>query len=83
MSSSKKNLTLKSFPAETILQGMPELAYVFDKEGRMLMWNKNIEKILGYSDKELLHKPVSEFQDITDRERVFKIFKEVFDQNYH
>ena len=79
MSNQKKILSTEPFTAETILQGMPELAYVFDKEGRMLMWNKNVEKILGYSGKELLHKPVSEFQDVTDKERVFKIFKEVFE----
>ncbi len=26
------------FPGDTILQGMPELAYVFNNEGKMLMW---------------------------------------------
>ena len=65
------------FSGETILQGMPELAYVFDKEGRMLLWNKNVELVLGYSKDELHHKFISEFQDAEDREMVFSVFMKV------
>ena len=54
------------FSGEIILQGMPELAYIFDKEGRLLLWNKNVEMILGYSEDELYNKYISDFQDIKD-----------------
>ena len=63
---------------ETILLGMPELSYVFDHEGKMLLWNKNVELVLGYSKDELHHKFVSEFQDPPDREKVFNAFRKVF-----
>ena len=66
------------FSAETILQGMPELAYVFDKEGRMIMWNKNIELILGYSEQELHHKYISEFINEADREKTLELFYKIF-----
>ena len=65
---------------KTILQGMPELAYVFDKEGRMLMWNKNVELVLGYSAKELHNKHISDFQKGDDRKRVFEVFENVFSE---
>ena len=65
------------FSGEIILQGMPELAYIFDKEGRLLLWNKNVEIILGYSREELLYKNITDFQDVSDRERVFKVFKNI------
>jgi len=65
------------FAGQQILQGMPELAYVFDKEGRMVMWNRNVEIILGYSKDELHHKLVTDFIDEPDRDEVLKVFMEV------
>ena len=77
MSTKNKTISLNLFSGETILQGMPELAYVFNKEGQLLSWNKNTEKVLGYSKKELYLKNVSDFQEINDRERVHKVFTDV------
>ncbi len=45
----KVNVSPKPLWGELILQGMPELTYVFDREGKMIRWNKNIETVLGYS----------------------------------
>ena len=75
---SKKNLLIEPFSGEAILQGMPELAYAFDKEGRMVMWNKNMESVLGYSKEELYLKTLLDFLDTPDRERVLKEFMKVF-----
>ena len=66
-----------SFPGETILQGMPELAYVFDGEGKMLRWNKNVEMVLGFSKEELLHRFTGDFIDEPDREKVISEFFKV------
>ncbi len=74
---SNNNRLIEPFPGEAILQGMPELAYAFDKEGRMLSWNKNMELVLGYSEEELYHKQVTDFQDAPDRERVLKVFSKI------
>ncbi|MCK5758906.1 MAG: sigma 54-interacting transcriptional regulator [Clostridiales bacterium] len=78
MTKPKKLKPVTPFSGETILQGIPELAYVFNKEGRMVQWNKNVETVLGYTSKELFNKNVSDFQDFSDRDRVYKVFKEVF-----
>ena len=69
MTKTNKNHLKNFFSGEAILQGMPELAYVFDKEGRMQIWNKNVELVLGYSKDELYCKLVSEFIDEPDREK--------------
>jgi chemotaxis protein methyltransferase CheR len=58
-----KGLSTNFFSGNTILQGMPEMAYVFDKEGRMRMWNKNVELVLGYSKEELHLKGIADFID--------------------
>jgi PAS domain S-box-containing protein len=44
------------FSGEIILKGMPEFAYVFNKKDELVMWNKNLETVLGYSADELYKK---------------------------
>jgi len=55
---------------EAIIQGMPQLAYVFDVQGRLKRWNKNVENILGFSAEELQDKFVGDFIAEADREAV-------------
>lgn len=39
--------------SESIISNLPDIFYLFDKEGKFLRWNKNFEKILGYTKKEI------------------------------
>lgn len=73
-----KNILNDLFSGNTILQSMPGLAYVYSKEGKLLLWNKNAELVLGYSKEELYYKDISDFQVTQDRERVYKEFVKVF-----
>ncbi len=66
-------------PGELILQGMPELAYVFDEEGKMIRWNKNIETILGFSAAELKNRYVADFIDKPYRQKVSEVFFKVLE----
>ncbi len=63
MSEPEKKHAKDILPGELILQGMPGLAYVFDAEGHMLWWNKNVETVLGYTADELKKKFVTDFLD--------------------
>ena len=49
---------------------MPEHAYVFNKEGKLLTWNKNVEILSGYSTDELKNLFVSELIYKDDKDRV-------------
>jgi len=60
--------------SEIILQGMPEIVYVFNGDGFLVRWNKNAEVILGYSKEEMENKPVLDFIAPQYRERVGEIF---------
>lgn len=62
---------------KTIIQGKAEIAYFFDKEGRLLFWNKNVESRLGYTKEELFHKNILEFIAKEDRELVLDIFTSI------
>jgi len=55
---------------EAIIQGMPQLAYVFDMQGRLRRWNKNVEEILGFTAEELQDKFVGDFIAEAHREDV-------------
>ena len=74
MTDVKKHQQKEILPGEVILQGMPGLAYVFDEEGKLLRWNKNIEKILGYSSDELKHKKITDFLDPPFRKKGAELF---------
>lgn len=56
---------------------MPELAYVFDKEGRMIMWNRNVEIVLGYTKDELHHKSIDEFIYEADIEKTLELVNKI------
>ena len=38
---------------ESIIDSLPDTFYVMDSRGRYLRWNKNAEKVLGYSSEEV------------------------------
>ena len=61
MSKSNKHLSKNSFQGELILKSMPEFAYVFNKQDELILWNKNLELLLGYSADELYKKSVYDF----------------------
>ena len=65
------------FSLEKIIKGMPEHAYVFSEEGKLLTWNENVKNLVGYSENELNNKFVSEFIYEPDKERVVKKFMEL------
>lgn len=79
MSTNKNNLQQEiNIWSEKILQGIPEIVYVFNDEGRLIRWNKNAEIVLGYTNEELKNKLVTEFIAPKYLEKVTKIFFNVF-----
>ena len=73
----KKEIRM-DFSGDSILQGMPELAYVFNNKGQMLMWNHNIESILGYTSEELYLKDLSSFIAPKDRDKTIQAMEAIF-----
>ena len=60
MENQRKRL-IKSLTGQAILDAMPEIAYVFNKDNQLLMWNKNCEIALEYTADELYLKDIYEF----------------------
>ena len=70
----------KIFPGQLVLEGLPELAYIFNKEGNMIMWNENVERVLGYSPQELNNKFVTEFIVQEFHERTMKAVERILSE---
>jgi PAS domain S-box-containing protein len=61
---------------QTIMDSMPGLAYIFDKDKKLVAWNKRGEEILGYSTEELHAVKNPEFAQESDREKLRAAFIE-------
>ncbi|OGP62356.1 MAG: hypothetical protein A2V65_12435, partial [Deltaproteobacteria bacterium RBG_13_49_15] len=65
--------------SELIIDSLPGIFYYFDDKGKFLRWNKNFERVSGYSTKEIsIMSPLDFFQG-EDKERVAKTIKEAFE----
>ena len=63
MRKQKKQFKNEIFAGQTILEAMPQFAYVFNKQNELVLWNKNLEHILNYSAGELYKKSAFEFME--------------------
>ena len=80
MKANKFEELISSISGSTIIKGMPELAYVFNNEGQILMWNKNVETVLGYSEDELFLKNIEEFIDVPDQAKALRTMQLIFEE---
>ena len=70
MLKTSKKIINETFKGESIIKSMPDLAFVFNKEGRLVTWNKNVEIVTGYSKEELDIISTASLIYEPDRERV-------------
>ncbi|PAB59164.1 PAS domain-containing sensor histidine kinase [Anaeromicrobium sediminis] len=52
-----KKMNKNKSKLEAILENMPILMDVIDKDGNVIVWNKECEKVTGYSKKEVIRNP--------------------------
>jgi len=65
--------------SEAIMEGMPQLNYVFDLQGKLKRWNKSLADLLGYTAEELKDKFMGDFFNEEDMKRVWKEVEKVAD----
>ncbi|HEX8962126.1 MAG TPA: PAS domain S-box protein, partial [Rhodocyclaceae bacterium] len=64
---------------QTIIDSIPGAFYLFDASGRFLMWNRNLEAVLGLDGDEIRASSPLAFFDEQDRPRVEMAIREVFE----
>ncbi|MGB5846901.1 MAG: PAS domain S-box protein, partial [Ignavibacteriaceae bacterium] len=65
--------------SEAVMDGMPQLAYVMNLEGRLIRWNKNYQDFTGYSAEELKDKYPRDFLSDEDYKKVMKEIQKVIE----
>jgi PAS domain S-box-containing protein len=62
----------------TTIENLPGILYVYDRHGRFLKWNRNFERVSGYSGEEIRQMVALDFIAIPQRDRVASRIAEVF-----
>ncbi|MBN3040920.1 MAG: PAS domain S-box protein [Candidatus Omnitrophica bacterium] len=75
--SETKLIAEKNF-SDSVINSMPGVFYLFDREGSFLRWNQNMEKITGYSDEEIADMSPLDFFDDSEKKLVSEKIEEVF-----
>ncbi|MDQ7787746.1 MAG: PAS domain S-box protein [Thermodesulfovibrionales bacterium] len=73
----KALLKEKTF-SETAINSLPGLFYLFDESGRIQQWNRNFEKVSGYSPEEIEKMNPLDFFPEENKQLVADVMKEVF-----
>jgi len=74
-------LVEKNF-TDSVLDSLPGIFYALDESGRLIRWNKNEEKVTGYSSAELLNMNALYTIAEEEREIVASKIADVFSQGY-
>ena len=66
--------------SDSITNSLPGTFYLFDEEGRILRWNRNLESISGYSAVEISSMHPVDFFEGSDKELIINKMKEVIEK---
>ncbi|MDA8405080.1 MAG: PAS domain S-box protein, partial [Desulfobacteraceae bacterium] len=64
--------------SDTMINSMPGIFYLFDKDGHLLRWNRNFEIVSGYSSEEMSNMHPLGFFSGEDKDRVEEAIQEAF-----
>ena len=74
----EESLLRESNFSESIIDSLPGIFYFFDDTGKFLRWNKNLEKVSGYSTEEISRMSPLDFFEGEDKTNVAERIQEVF-----
>ncbi|MBU3950337.1 MAG: PAS domain S-box protein [Proteobacteria bacterium] len=63
---------------ETVIESLPGIFYIFHEDGKLFMWNKNLERAIGYSSEEISKMNAIDFFTENNHPQVFEKMQEVF-----
>ncbi len=66
--------------SETIINNLPGVFYLYDASGHFVKWNKNFERVSGYSAKEIAQMEAIDFYDTDFKEVIKTRLKTVFEE---
>jgi PAS domain S-box-containing protein len=73
----KKALLREKHFSDTVMNSSPGLLFVFDDKGNIIQWNRNAEKVTGYSAKEIAKMNILDFVANEDQKTAAEATQEV------
>jgi len=73
----EKALSRKKNFSDAVMNSLPGLLFVFDDKGNTMQWNRNVEKVTGYSAKEISKMNVLDFVAKEDQKTAAEAMQEV------
>lgn len=64
--------------SDSVINTLPGIFYIYNKEGRFLRWNKNLEQVTGYNGPEIRNMIPLDFFDTEDKEYMYEKSKSTF-----
>lgn len=78
LADAEKILRNEQLFSETLLESMPGIMYFYDSEGRFLRWNRNFERVSGYTSEEIASMHPLDFFSPADKPRLQERIAETF-----
>ncbi|MGO9953024.1 MAG: PAS domain S-box protein [Dissulfurispiraceae bacterium] len=75
---SEDNLRKEMSLSEAIINSLPGTFFLFDDQGKFIRWNDNLEKVTGYSAREIAMAKPSDFFPSVHKELILNKIEEVF-----
>lgn len=66
--------------SDSIINSLPGIFYLYDRDGKFLRWNRNFEEVTGFSSDEIKQAHPLDFFDMADKELLTKKIASVFNQ---
>ena len=73
---------LQDLPLADIVEGLPCVFYVIDDNGRLVLWNRQLELVLGMSSEEIAESPVASFFSTRDQAIVDANIRSAFEDGH-
>lgn len=74
----EEEILLEKSLSDSIINSLPGVFYLYNKEGKFLRWNKNFETVTGYSSKEMQTAHPLDFFDEDEKELLTEKIGNVF-----
>lgn len=68
----------EKYLSDSIINSLPGIFYLYDRDGKFIRWNKNFELVSGYSSDEIKHLKPLDFFEGEDKELVRQKIESVF-----
>ncbi len=77
----QENLKREKELSDSIINRLPGIFYLYDEDGHFIRWNKNFEKVIGYTAREIAKLKPADLFEKQENELAYSRIKTVFEKS--